>query len=332
MKRSAPPTSILERLAALGDMTRLRILRLLESHELSVGEVSQVVQLPQSTVSRHLKVLADGSWLAKRNQGTATLYRHVLDDVPVEARALWVAVRDQLGHSAEFEDDARRVKAVLAERRTDSQAFFGQVAGEWDRVRSELFGSRFTQDGLLAFLPRHWVVADLGCGTGNASELLAPCVKRVIAVDQSAAMLDAAKRRLEGVRNVEFVRGELEKLPLEDASVDAAVIALVLHHAEEPGAALGEARRVLRAGGTLLVIDMTAHDRAEYRRQMGHRHLGFERSVFEAMLRSAGFTDVAVRDLPGEPEARGPGLFVATARAPEMGDNTKIKSASDRHN
>lgn len=297
-------------------MIRLRILRLLEAQELSVGEVAKVVQLPQSTVSRHLKVLGEGGWLGKRNVGTATLYRLVLDDLSLEARALWLAVRIQMDNRAELSEDGRRLQAVLADRRTDSQAFFGRVAGEWDTVRNELFGDRFTPAALLSLLPRHWTVVDLGCGTGNASELLAPCVAKVLAVDQSPVMLEAARRRLADFSNVEFLEGSLPSLPLADSSADASVCLLVLHHLADPSPAAAEIARILKPGGTVLLVDMVRHDRAEYRQTMGHKHLGFSRQSIESMFQTAGLAELSYRELPGEPDARGPGLFVATASKP----------------
>lgn len=320
MKRSPTRFSVDELLASLADAVRLRILRVLEQEELSVGEIASVVQLPQSTVSRHLKVLSDHQWLARRNVGPATLYRLVLDDLSIESRGLWTAVRGQLDGGAELREDARRLASVLAERRLDSQSFFGRVAGEWDAIRSRLFGSAFTLRAMLALLPRRWVVADVGCGTGNAAELIAPHVERVVAVDRSDAMLDAARKRLRGLRNVEFAEGEMEKLPLKDRSVDAIVAVMVLHHVPDPGAAVREAARVLRedrGGGVLLIVDMLEHDREEYRRTMGHRHLGFSEHAIEELFRGAGLADGRVWELPGDPDARGPGLFAATARREE---------------
>lgn len=291
---------------------------MLEAEELSVGEVAKVVQLPQSTVSRQLKVLAEAGWLARRAAGPATLYKLVLDDLDTAARGVWLAARPGVDASWPAEEDHRRLASVLLERRLDSQAFFGRVAGEWDEMRTRLFGSSFTARALLGLLPSGWSVADVGCGTGNAAELLAPVVERVVAIDRSEPMLDAARRRLASARNVEFAAGSLERLPLPDRSVDAAVCVLVLHHVEEPSAALAEMRRVLRTdrgGGVALVVDMVEHRREEYRQTMGHRHLGFSASRMREMMWSAGFGgEVRVADLPGDPDGRGPGLFVATAR------------------
>jgi ubiquinone/menaquinone biosynthesis C-methylase UbiE len=316
MKRLRRLDDLGARLGALGEAWRLRLLRLLEAEELSVGEIARVMQLPQSTVSRRLKTLADGGWIARRSEGTATLYRFLLDDLDEGARAVWLVVRDQLGQDPQLEEDRRRLAAVLAERRVDSQTFFGRVAGDWDQVRASLFGSDFTASALLSLLPPEWTVADLGCGSGNVAELLAPVVKRVIAVDQSEAMLAAARERLGGIANVDVREGDLLNLPLEDASVDAAVFALVLHHVEAPVAALREARRVLRAGnsggGVALVLDMASHGRDEYRQTMGHVHLGFGGEALHTMLKEAGFARVGVRPLQSDPDAKGPGLIVAT--------------------
>jgi SAM-dependent methyltransferase len=318
MKRTdAPnPTQVIDRLAALSDMVRLRILRLLEAEALSVGEVAKVVQLPQSTVSRHLKVLAEAEWVVRRSEGTATFYRLLMDDLAREARTLWLAVREQIPGTYEVEEDQRRLRSVLAERRTDSLSFFGRYAGEWDHLRTELFGAGFTSLALLSLLRRDWTVADLGCGTGNASELLAPVVERVVAVDVSGPMLEAARERLKDAANVTFVEAGAERLPVADQSVDAAVAVLVLHHIAEPGMFLREARRVLRGsrgGGRLLIVDMVAHDRDEYRHTMGHQHLGFSKDSVTSLFGAAGFVDVNYRELPGDGEAKGPGLFVATA-------------------
>lgn len=323
-QRSRP---ILDRLTALGDAVRLRILRIVETQELSVGEVAQVVQLPQSTVSRQLKVLSDAQWVARRSEGTATLYRLVADDLSPDSRAVWLAVRESAASADELAEDAKRLAGVVAERRTDSLAFFGRHSGEWDHLRNGLFGERFTATALLSFLRPDWVVGDIGCGTGNAAELLAPVVEKVYAVDFSEPMLSAARKRMAGLKNVEFVVGRADQTGLAAGSLDAAVCVLVLHHLDEPAAAVGELRRVLRArgadgwrgGGVAIVVDMVRHARDEYRRAMGHKHLGFSRREVEGMFEAAGFARVRYRELPAEPDAKGPGLFVAAGWVGDKG-------------
>lgn len=312
----ASRTSLVDRLTALSEPVRLRLLRLLEKEELSVGELAKVVQLPQSTVSRHLKVLGDGGWIVSRNEGTSTLLRLIRDDLDEAHRALWHTVREQMGTAAELDEDSRRLAGVLSERRGDTQAFFGRVAGQWDGVRQELFGDRATVQSLLALLPETWVVADIGCGTGNAAEVLAPLVSKVFAIDQNETMLAAAKKRLKGVQNVEFLRGDVEKLPLKDASVDAAVCVLVLHHIDDPTVACAEMARILKPGGVCLIVDMVEHDRVQYKHAMGHRWLGFGVPELVRLLSVAGLSDVRISVLPAAAEAKGPGLFACTARRP----------------
>lgn len=303
-----------ERLDSLSEPVRLRVLVLLGAEELSVGEVAKVLQLPQSTVSRHLKVLAEAGWVGKRAVGTATMYRLDPGDLDPEAAALWEPVRGSLEGSREIAEDRERLAAVLAERPGDSQAFFGRIAGEWDALRHELFGERFTLESLLGLVPERWVVADLGCGTGDAAAWLGPVVEKVVAVDLSGAMLEAARVRLEGTGSVEFVEGELTDLPLENRSVDAAVCSLVLHHVEEPEVVVRQMARVLRTsrgGGVALIVDMLEHRRTEYRHTMGHKHLGFRPESVVGWLREAGFARAGYRELARDPAAKGPGLFVA---------------------
>jgi ArsR family transcriptional regulator len=302
--------AILDHLTALSDATRSRLLLLLDRHELTVGELCDVLQLPQSTVSRHLKSLADAGWISSRAEGTSNLYsRSELDSA---ARRLWLVVREQVGASSAALQDQRRLQAAIAARRTKSQEFFSSSAGQWDRVRDELFGDRFHLAAFAAFAGSDWTVGDLGCGTGVVSAALAPFVGRVIAVDQSAPMLQAAKRRLRDAANVELRRGDLETLPIADQSLDAATLMLVLHHVAEPEAALVEAARVVKPGGRVVVVDMLPHDRDSYRQQMGHVWLGFPEDHVNRMLRESGFDGVRIVPLPPDPKAKGPELFVAT--------------------
>jgi ArsR family transcriptional regulator len=312
MNSRAP--AILDHLAALADTTRSRILLLLDRHELTVSELCGIIQLPQSTVSRHLKALTDAGWIAARAEGTSNLYTMTRDELDGAARRLWLLVREQVGPTPAAAQDQRRLQAALADRRTKSQEFFSSSAGQWDRVRDELFGDRFHLAALAAFAEREWIIGDLGCGTGTVSAALAPFVARVVAVDGSAAMLQAAKKRLHGFDNIDLRRGELEALPIDDARLDAATLMLVLHHVPEPERALSEASRVLKPGGRVVLVDMLPHDRENYRQQMGHVWLGFSDEHVRRLLAATGFEEVRIVSLPPDAKAKGPGLFVATAR------------------
>ena len=305
---------VFDRLSTLSDPTRSRLLHVLENRELTVTELCSVLQLPQSTVSRHLKILGDDGWVASRADGTSRYYRleTPLDDA---ARQLWSIVREQVADSAAGRQDARRVEGVLNERRSRSQEFFSSVAGQWDAVRSDLFGERTPLVGLVAMADPTWVVADLGCGTGALTATVAPFVQRVIAVDASAPMLAAARRRLDDATNVDLRQGELEALPIDSDQVDLVVMSLVLHYIAEPVKALGEAARVLRSGGRLIVVDMMPHDRDEYRQQMGHVWQGFSAEQMSEWLTAAGFTSARYIPLPVDQEVKGPALFVVRANS-----------------
>ena len=308
--------AILDHLASLADTTRSRILLLLDRRELAVSELCGVMQLPQSTVSRHLKALAENGWIAARSEGTCRLYTLTRDELDPSARRLWTLVREQVGSTPAATQDQRRLHAALAGRRTKSQEFFSSSAGHWDRVREELFGERFHLAAMAALCERNWVIGDLGCGTGQVCAALAPFAARIVAVDQSAAMLQAARRRLQAFDNIDLRRGELETLPIDDARLDVATLMLVLHHVAEPDRALAEVSRVLKPGGRVLIVDMLPHDRESYRQQMGHVWLGFSVEHMQRMLTGNGVGEVRIAPLPPDARAKGPALFVATARKP----------------
>jgi len=313
------PHLLLARMASLADPTRLRLLRLLERHELGVAEIGTVVQLPQSTISRHLKTLADQGWVRGRPHRTTNLYRMVRDELDAGARRLWLLSREETAGWATLHQDELRLARHLKDRSRDTEAFFAGAAGKWDRMREELFGSGFTQAALLALLPDHWVVADLGCGTGPVAALLAQSVRRVIGVDQSAAMLKAARKRTAGLDNVELHRSDLEALPLPSQQCDAALMLLVLGYVTQPAQALSEALRILRPGGRVVIVDLIRHDREEFRRQLGQSWLGFSREAVREMIQEAGLERPAFRELPPEPRAPGTALFLASATRPSGG-------------
>lgn len=304
--------ALLDHMAVLADAIRCRLLLLLERHELTVTELCTVLQLPQSTVSRHLKTLADDGWVTSRRDGTSRYYG-LSPALDAPAARLWPLLREQASETSAAEHDARRVESVVAERRSKSALFFSSASGQWDHLRNELFGQQFQQDALLALLDPRLRIGDLGCGTGQFSALVAPVVAKVVAVDASAEMLSAARARLAPFANVDVRRGSLEALPIDDAQLDVAVLALVLHHIPDPGRAIAEAARVLAPGGRLLVVDMLPHERTEYQQQMGHVWLGFAEPKLRRWCETAGLTDVRVTALSTDPAVKGPALFRALA-------------------
>jgi ArsR family transcriptional regulator len=298
---------------------RSRLLLVLERHELTVGELCSVVQAPQSTVSRHLKALADGGWLTSRADGTNRRYASAASQLEAPLRSLWLLVRKETVGTLPAQQDERRLSQVLAIRHSRSEEFFRAGASQWDQLRDDLFGRRFFLPAILGLLDETAVVADLGCGTGQVAEALAPFVDQVIGVDHSRSMLKAAKKRLLTHKNVNLRVGALEALPIDDGGLDAAMMFLVLHHVADPVRCLVEASRALKPGGRLLVVDMLPHDRDEYRSQMGHLWLGFAEADILRILRDSGFDHIRMRPLPADPKARGPALFAARAVRPVAG-------------
>jgi ubiquinone/menaquinone biosynthesis C-methylase UbiE/DNA-binding transcriptional ArsR family regulator len=302
---------IFDRLSALADPTRSRLLLLLDRHELTVSELCTALQLPQSTVSRHLKTLADENWVTARAEGTSRRYAMPGNALDPSARRLWHLVREQVSTTPLGQHDLSRAERVIHERRTASQSFFSTRAGQWDKLRSELYGTAADHSSFLALLDPSAVVGDLGSGTGVTAAALAPFVQKVICIDESSAMLAAARKRLGAHDNVELRDGSLENLPIEDASLDIAVLSLVLHFVIEPSAVLAEAARVVRPGGIVLVVDMLPHEREEYRAAMGHVWLGFGEDQITQWLTQAGFSHTRVVPLSPDPSAKGPALFSA---------------------
>jgi ArsR family transcriptional regulator len=315
----AKTPTFLGQMAVLGDALRNRILLVLERNELTVGELCSVVQTPQSTVSRHLKALGDGGWLTSRADGTNRRYAIASAQLDAPLRSLWLLVRKETAGTLAAQQDERRLTQVLATRRSRSEEFFRAGAAQWDQLRDDLFGRRFFLPALLGLLDEGAVVADLGCGTGQVAEALAPFVGQVIGVDASPSMLKAAKKRLAEHKNVDLRSGALEALPISSGSLDAAMMFLVLHHVAEPARAISEAARTLKAGGRLIVVDMLPHDRDEYRAQMGHLWLGFAEDAIARTLSGAGFDHVRMSSLPTDPKAKGPALFAARAVKPAAG-------------
>lgn len=312
----ALPNVIFDRLGTLAEPTRSRLLLLLEGTELTVSELCSITRLPQSTVSRHLRILSDEAWLSVRDSGASRFYTLSVSKLDPVARRLWQVVREQVRSTTVAQQDAHRRESVLGARRLKMHSFFTGAAGNWDAMRAELFGARADLLAVLDLLDSRWTVGDLGCGTGQLSEALAPVVRQVVAVDESGAMLNAAKRRLAAFDNVDVRTGSVEALPIEDEELDVALLFMVTHFLLEPAKALAEVRRVLKPGGRLLMLDLTAHEREEYSVQMGHVWQGFTEAQARGWIVDAGLEVSRYRVLPPDPNAKGPALFSLLAHKP----------------
>jgi SAM-dependent methyltransferase len=313
MANDAGINELVGRTEALAEATRLRLLRLLERNELGVSDLVDVLQLPQSSISRHLKLLVDRGWITGRSQGSSNLYSLRPNELPPCARKLWQAVREQADGWPVSRQDELRLARRLSERSRVSQAYFARSASEWDRLRRELYGAVYGDAALRGLLPRDWVIADLACGTGAVSAALAPHVARVVAVDHSPAMLRAARKRVAGLKNVDLRHGELEALPLEESACDAALLLLALAYVPDPSKVLAEAARILKPGGRLVVVDLLTHDREDFRLRFSQQRRGFDPEELAALVCAAGFTTDLCAPLPPEPETKGPALLMACA-------------------
>ena len=304
-------TASLDWLQTLADATRVRLLRLLEQEELSVSELCSVVQLPQSTVSRHLKVLIEDEWLASRRDGTNHLYRIDPSLWNANRVSLWQWVRQQ-ADSPTTKLDEQRLAGVLAER-SRSEAFFSSAAEQWDKLRVELFGKQLDAVAMAACMPTDAVVGELGCGSAPLCQLVAPFVQTAYAIDNSVAMLSAARTSLAHYNNVHLRSGALTHLPLEDNVLDTAWLVLVLAYLPDPVAVLREAARVLKSNRSLVIMDLLPHDRAAYKIDMGHLRLGVSRDELSDWLEQAGLKLSRYFPLPPDSQAKGPALFSAVA-------------------
>jgi len=311
-----PTQHLIARLASLADATRLRILHLLAGEGLLVSDLADVLQMPQSTVSRHLKQLTEQGWLISKRDGTSHEYRMIEAELDESARQLWKLAREQTAAQPTTAQDRLRLAAVKSQRQRDSRSFFAGAAADWDALRAEWFGNVFVFDGLLALIDPNLVIADLGCGTGTTAEVLAPHVGRVIAIDNSLEMLTAARRRLAGVENVSLEQADFAQLPLADGTVGAATMILSLAYADDPAAALAEAARILKTGGRLIVIDLLPHDRDDFRRSMGQSQRGMATDALTHLATTAGFLGHNVRPLRPDPAAKGPAMFLAIFEKP----------------
>lgn len=322
---------------AMADSTRQRLLMVLSRQELSVSELVNVLGLPQSTISRHLKVLREAGLLLDRRVGAAVLQAARPFGRSSNAGSASPAAKSANGRpAAELRDrllewaaqealDERtreRMERTVRQRQAASKDFFERIGTRWDQLRIESFGESFHLEALTALLPAEWTVADIGSGTGYLLPVLSARFRRVIAVEPAGAMLEAARNRpeLKAAANVEFREGSLAELPLADAEADLAIASLVLHHVARPIEALRELRRVVRPAGRLLVIEQHEHAGDEFHERMGDCWRGFEPPAMLAWVQEAGFTDARVSPLTQvRPAARQtgpvPALYTLTARA-----------------
>lgn len=293
----------LEVFRALADDVRLRLLRAVLTAELSVAELVAVLGLPQSTVSRHLKPLREAGLLETRREGTSVYYRRgpLLEDQELAA-----VLERRLAELGTASRDTAAVRAVLDQRRKRSRDFFEQMAGRYGDLTQPGGGWSALAAGLaVGFIGRN--VADLGCGEGGLTLLLARFARQVTAVDQSKAMLRHLRSRLkdQGLADrVRLVESDIEHVPVKAATMDAVFLSQTLHHAARPAHAVREAVRLLRRGGTFVLLDLLRHDQEWVRSEWADQWLGFEEAELRAWMESAGLRVERIERLERGPNGR----------------------------
>ena len=287
-------SATLKYLRALADPTRLRILALLERDELSVNELQEITRMGQSRISTHLGLLQESGLLGSRREGKRTFYRLNAAAGTVGWDFLQLAVSGAK-ELAEVGTDQVNLKRILVRRHEQAQVYFNQVAGRFDRSYGPGRSWQAFGQLLLRILPP-LEVADLGSGEGLLSELLALRCKRVIAVDNSEKMVayGARKAKKNGLKNLEFRRGDLQDPPIASGSVDLVVLSQALHHAEDPLRAIRSSHRLLRAGGWVMILDLLEHHFEQARGLYGDRWLGFAEAELQDWLETAGFRGIEI--------------------------------------
>lgn len=294
--------STLKSLRALSAPSRVRLLALLNESELTVRELTEITNMRQSGISMHLGQMQEAGLVESSRDGKNAYYRVARDNGADSSKLVELAAAGA-GEIPEHASDLVNLKRILERRENQDLVYFNRVAGRFDSVygpgRSwQAFGQ------LLLRLVPEIVVADLGSGEGLLSELLARKCKRVIAVDNSAEIVKFGKAKAgrNGLANLEFRQGDLQHPPIDDASVDLAILSQALHHAEEPAQAIESAFRIIKPGGQLMILDLVAHKFNQARELFGDRWLGFAESELHQWFELAGFAQIDISVVSREEE------------------------------
>jgi len=289
---------IINTFKALSDETRLRIFNLLFNHELSVNEIVAILEMGQSRISRHLKILADSGLVKIRRDGLWAFYSAPgTEDVKPLADICLEALKNE----SLFHDDLRHLEEFILERGEKRREFFNSIAGEISEIKRGILGDIPLNEILAGLINGAGKTADLGCGNGELLKILSLNGTNVIGVDRSPVMLKEAGKKLKGLQGelYDLRLGEIEHLPMREDETDCAVLSMVLHYVDRPEMAIAECGRVIRSGGLLLIADIDAHSNESLRHDYGHRWLGFAENLIAYWIESAGFEVKDVKKMKG---------------------------------
>lgn len=315
-----------EALRAAGEPTRLRVLSLLAGEELSVMELSRILEQSQPRVSRHLKLMTDAGLIERFPDGARVFYRLSSDPL---ARRLVDTVLDLMDAEAGADDD-RRLDEVRRDREAAAGAYFERIAPQWDRIRSLYVCESDVEAAILTAAgdgPFNRLV-DLGTGSGRMLTLLAGKAKRSVGLDLSHNMLNIARANVAraGLARVELRHGDIFATRLPTQSADRVLVHQVLHYLSDPAAAVAEAARLTAPGGRLIIVDFAPHRLEQMRDEHQHRRLGFADEEMRRWLTGAGLTAAAATTLP--PDTDGLTVSIWTAERPVQSPApTKAKAA-----
>ncbi len=294
--------NLLNVLKAAGEETRMRILALFKSGELTVTELVSVLRQSQPRVSRHLRLLCEAGLLERHREGTWIFYR--LADLGEHAD-LVKSMMDHIPYSDQIlQHDQERLEEVKKTRALKAANYFQENAVNWDKIRSLYVPERQVEDYLLEITHNFEIenLLDVGTGTGRMLKLFSSCVKQGVGIDLSHEMLGVARSHLENnaITNMHVRHGDMYDLALRDGSMDLVLFHQVLHFADDPLAAIRETARILRCGGFVIIVDFLPHKNEKLREENAHRRLGFSQEEVKEWCKITGLQIVSIKVMRGK--------------------------------
>ncbi|MCX7998656.1 MAG: metalloregulator ArsR/SmtB family transcription factor [Leptospiraceae bacterium] len=281
---------LLTTLKALGDETRIRILHILSQGSFHVNEIVEILEMGQSRVSRHLKILQDASLIFSRREGTWIYYYLKFDGEKNFSKELTELIQKYKFENSFYEKDSKQVQKIFENRFLTTRTFFDKIGGEAQKVQEQVLNVEIYKHLLLKFIPKNkTLLIDLGCGPGRLFSDYLKKVSKIIGVDSSQNMLSLAQNSIRDTSKIKLIQSPIEKVPLPNNTADIVILSMVLHHISSPVEALKEAHRLLKPNGTLCVIELLKHDKEFMRNVYADLWLGFEKSTLENWLKQVGF-------------------------------------------